>query len=98
MGYCIPGNSRLHWEELLPRVAGCPAITRIYHKAHDEVAEAMARGENTRWPGLRHACPSALADPIILGPVMSQRRHLILDGICMAIGLARAIRMNQRDR
>lgn len=91
-GIAFPGTVA-SWEELLPRVAGCPAITR-YHKAHDEVAEAMARRDKRATAGAEARLYDALADPIILGPVTSQRRHLILDGICMAIGLARALRMN----
>ena len=88
-GIAFPGTIAT-WEELLPRSAGCLAITR-YNRAHDDVAEAMELGDKRVMAAAQARLYDALADPIILGPVMSQRRHLILDAICMAIGLARAI-------
>jgi SAM-dependent methyltransferase len=88
-GIAFPGTIAT-WEELLPRSAGSLPIAR-YNKAHDEVAKAMARRKKRAMAAARARLYDALADPIILGPVTSQRRHLIVDGICMAIGLARAI-------
>jgi SAM-dependent methyltransferase len=91
-GITFPGSVD-SWEDLLPRSASCPAITR-FNKAQDEVAEAMARGDKRAMAAAVARLYDALADPIILGPVTSQRRHLILDGICLCIGLARAIAIN----
>src|SRR5690242_15448155 len=76
-GITVPGPVP-SWEGLLPRSASRPAITR-YNKAHDEVAEAMARRDKRAKAAALARLYDALADPTILGPVTSQRRHLILD-------------------
>jgi hypothetical protein len=71
-GIAFPGTIAT-WEELLPRSAGCLAITR-YNKAHDDVAEAMELGDKRVMAAAQARLDDALADPIILGPVTSQRR------------------------
>jgi SAM-dependent methyltransferase len=92
-GIVFPGTAA-SWEDLLPpHSADTPAIER-FNEAHDEVAEAITRSDKRAEASAHTRLYDALADPIILGPVTSQRRHLILDGICMAIGLARSISIN----
>jgi SAM-dependent methyltransferase len=93
-GIAFPGTVA-SWEELLPRSAHSPSVKR-YIKAYDQVAQAMVRDDKRALAAAEAQLYDALADPIILGPVTSQRRHLILDGICMAIGLARAISINSK--
>jgi SAM-dependent methyltransferase len=81
------------WEELVPRSAGGPAIKR-YNEAYYDLVDAVERGDKRGTDAAEARVYDTMADPIILGPVMSHRRHLILDSICMVIGLARAISMN----
>src|SRR5690242_12687052 len=91
-GITFPG-SVASWEELLPPGAGCPAIKR-YNEVYYDLVDATERGDKRATDAAEARLYDTMADPIILGPVMSHRRHLILDSICMAIGLARAISMN----
>lgn len=77
-------------KELLGTISNKTAVDQ-YMAAHEAVAAAKmsnnVEGEAAGY-GLLY---EALANEAVLGPVTSQRRHYIIDSICMSIGLARVV-------
>jgi hypothetical protein len=78
--------------ELLWGVSDKAAAER-YIGAHDRAWAALSSGTACSSLQVEKNLFDTLAHPEILGPVTSQRRHLILDALAVALGLVRTLEL-----
>lgn len=93
-GVVLPKPEAHSWEDLLAPDAEASAVDR-FQDAHDAVADALLEEDMSGQTQLSADLYDALAHPTVLGPVTSQRRHYIIDGISLAIGLARTLQLER---
>jgi SAM-dependent methyltransferase len=93
-GVVFPRSGASSWEDLLAAGVEASAVER-FRDAHDAVAEALFEEDKAAQARSSAALYDALGHVAVLGPVTSQRRHFIIDGISVAIGLARTLRLER---
>jgi SAM-dependent methyltransferase len=77
-------------EELLAGALDRTAVDRFI-KARGEASDALTRGDGHSTLSIEANLFDAMVHADIFGPITSLRRHLILDGICTALGLVQRL-------